>query len=163
MSSKNHVGPVGYTGFVHPAADIRTKRFSIGGASLIEPFVSLVGDSARIGIACNLQDNDRSSHTSLPDPPKSPDKGLSRHRHGHLNETLLAGVVRVAVGRMPDRQFLLQRSIAGPQVRSPSQLVPEREPVDPFAAAMNDQMQLMCTAPAKIPEQPPAANNAAIE
>ena len=59
MASNEHTGPVGYTGFVHPAATIRTKRFSIGGASLVEPFVSLEGDSAQIGVACNLQDNDR--------------------------------------------------------------------------------------------------------
>lgn len=58
-SQSRHVGPVGYTGFVHPAADIRTRHFSIGGASLIEPYVSLTGESARIGVACNLQDNDR--------------------------------------------------------------------------------------------------------
>ena len=59
MASDEHTGLVGYTGFVHPAATIRTKRFTIGGASLIEPFVSLEGDSAQIGVACNLQDNDR--------------------------------------------------------------------------------------------------------
>ena len=59
MSSATHNGPVGFTGFVHPTAQVRTKRFSIGGASLIEPFVSLEGDSAEIGVACNLQDNDR--------------------------------------------------------------------------------------------------------
>ncbi|MBA2638345.1 MAG: hypothetical protein H0U79_09050 [Solirubrobacterales bacterium] len=59
MASHEHAGPVGYTGFVHPAATVRTKRFSIGGASLVEPFVSLEGDSAQIGVACNLQDNDR--------------------------------------------------------------------------------------------------------
>jgi len=59
MASSEHTGPVGYTGFVHPAAEICTKSFSIGGASLIEPFVSLEGDSAQIGVACNLQDNDR--------------------------------------------------------------------------------------------------------
>ena len=59
MASNEHTGPVGYTGFVHPAASIRTRRFTIGGASLIEPFVSLEGESAQIGVACNLQDNDR--------------------------------------------------------------------------------------------------------
>ena len=59
MTSRKHTGPVGYTGFVHPAAQINTKQFSIGGASLVEPFVSLEGDSAKIGVACNLQDNDR--------------------------------------------------------------------------------------------------------
>ena len=47
MASNEHTGLVGYTGFVHPAAAIRTRRFSIGGASLIEPFVSLEGDSAQ--------------------------------------------------------------------------------------------------------------------
>lgn len=59
MASANHTGPVGHTGFVHPAAEIRTKSFAIGGASLIEAFVSLEGESAAIGVACNLQDNDR--------------------------------------------------------------------------------------------------------
>ena len=59
MTSRKHTGPVGYTGFVHPAAQINTKHFSIGGASLVEPFVSLDGESAKIGVACNLQDNDR--------------------------------------------------------------------------------------------------------
>ena len=59
MTNSTRAGPVGYTGFVHPAARIDTKQFSIGGASLIEPFVSLDGESAKIGVACNLQDNDR--------------------------------------------------------------------------------------------------------
>ena len=59
MTNSKRTGPVGYTGFVHPAARINTKQFSIGGASLIEPFVSLDGESAKIGVACNLQDNDR--------------------------------------------------------------------------------------------------------
>ena len=59
MNGNKHTGPVGFTGFVHPAAKINTRQFSIGGASLIEPFVSLDGDSAKIGVACNLQDNDR--------------------------------------------------------------------------------------------------------
>ena len=59
MASNERTGLVGYTGFVHPAATINTKRFSIGAASLIEPFVALEGDSAQIGAACNLQDNDR--------------------------------------------------------------------------------------------------------
>ncbi|HEX2571399.1 MAG TPA: hypothetical protein VH877_17705 [Polyangia bacterium] len=52
-------GPVGFTGFVHPSARLATTNFSIGAASLIEGFVSLEGDSARIGAATNLQDNDR--------------------------------------------------------------------------------------------------------
>jgi len=59
MSHEVRTGPVGFTGFVHPTARIGTKRFGIGGASLIEPFVSLEGDAAEIGVACNLQDNDR--------------------------------------------------------------------------------------------------------
>ena len=53
MTNSKRTGPVGYTGFVHPAARINTKQFSIGGASLIEPFVSLDGESAKIGVACN--------------------------------------------------------------------------------------------------------------
>jgi carbonic anhydrase/acetyltransferase-like protein (isoleucine patch superfamily) len=52
-------GPVGFTGFVHPTARLATTNFSIGPASLIEGFVSLEGDSARIGAASSLQDNDR--------------------------------------------------------------------------------------------------------
>jgi carbonic anhydrase/acetyltransferase-like protein (isoleucine patch superfamily) len=52
-------GPVGFTGFIHPTARLATTSFSIGPASLIEGFVSLEGDSARIGAASNLQDNDR--------------------------------------------------------------------------------------------------------
>ena len=59
MTNSKRTGPVGYTGFVHPAARINTNQFSIGGASLIEAFVSLDGESAKIGVACNLQDNDR--------------------------------------------------------------------------------------------------------
>jgi carbonic anhydrase/acetyltransferase-like protein (isoleucine patch superfamily) len=59
MASETHTGPVGFTGFVHPTAAIRTDTFSIGGASLIESFVALEGQSAAIGVACNLQDNDR--------------------------------------------------------------------------------------------------------
>ena len=59
MAFADRNGPVGFTGFVHPTAEVRTKHFTIGGASLIEAFVSLEGDSAEIGVACNLQDNDR--------------------------------------------------------------------------------------------------------
>ena len=59
MSSAITVGPVGYTGFVHPSAKIGVKQSSIGGASLIEAFVTLAGARAEIGVACNLQDNDR--------------------------------------------------------------------------------------------------------
>ena len=42
MTNSKRTGPVGYTGFVHPAARINTKQFSIGGASLIEAFVSIL-------------------------------------------------------------------------------------------------------------------------
>lgn len=59
MSSAISAGPVGYTGFVHPSAKILTAKSSIGGASLIEAFVTLRGERAEIGVACNLQDNDR--------------------------------------------------------------------------------------------------------
>lgn len=59
MNGDKRSGTVGFTGFVHPAARINTRDFSIGGASLIEPFVALDGDAAKIGVACNLQDNDR--------------------------------------------------------------------------------------------------------
>jgi carbonic anhydrase/acetyltransferase-like protein (isoleucine patch superfamily) len=52
-------GPIGFTGFVHPTARIRTDSFSIGAASLIEGMVTLDGASARLGAASNLQDNDR--------------------------------------------------------------------------------------------------------
>ncbi len=59
MSSAISAGPVGFTGFVHPSAKILVARSSIGGASLIEAFVALHGERADIGVACNLQDNDR--------------------------------------------------------------------------------------------------------
>lgn len=52
-------GPAGFTSFIHPTAKIDTTVFSIGAQSLIEGFVSLQGQSARIGNATNLQDNDR--------------------------------------------------------------------------------------------------------
>jgi len=59
MSSAISAGPVGFTGFVYPSAKILVARSSIGGASLIEAFVALHGERADIGVACNLQDNDR--------------------------------------------------------------------------------------------------------
>lgn len=59
MATETRTGPVGFTGFIHPTAQLNTKRFSIGGASLIEAFVSLAGESADVGVGCNLQDNDR--------------------------------------------------------------------------------------------------------
>jgi carbonic anhydrase/acetyltransferase-like protein (isoleucine patch superfamily) len=59
MTTETRIGPVNFTGFIHPKAQIGTKRFSIGSASLIEAFVSLEGESADVGVACNLQDNDR--------------------------------------------------------------------------------------------------------
>ena len=52
-------GPVGYTSFINPSAEIATDRFSIGAQSLIEGFVSLQGSSAVLGNAADLQDNDR--------------------------------------------------------------------------------------------------------
>lgn len=52
-------GPVGFTSFIHPTARLATRDFSIGAASIIDAFVSLEGDAARIGNAVNLQDNDR--------------------------------------------------------------------------------------------------------
>ena len=52
-------GPVGYTSFINPSAEIATESFSIGAQSLIEGFVSLQGRSARLGNASDLQDNDR--------------------------------------------------------------------------------------------------------
>ncbi len=59
MSSGISAGPIGYTGFVHPSVKTTVARSSIGGASLIEALVVLHGDRADIGVACNLQDNDR--------------------------------------------------------------------------------------------------------
>ncbi len=52
-------GPVGYTSFINPSAEIATDSFSIGAQSLIEGFVSLQGRAARLGNAADLQDNDR--------------------------------------------------------------------------------------------------------
>ncbi len=52
-------GPVGYTSFVHPTVEIGTDRFEVGAASLVDAFVTLEGESAVIGSASNLQDNDR--------------------------------------------------------------------------------------------------------
>lgn len=59
MATESRMGPVDYTGFIHPKAQIDTKKFSMGGASLIEAFVTLSGESAEVGVGCNLQDNDR--------------------------------------------------------------------------------------------------------
>ena len=52
-------GPIGTTGFVHPSLRNDAACSSIGGASLIEPFVSFTGVRVEIGVGCNLQDNDR--------------------------------------------------------------------------------------------------------
>ncbi|WP_169221473.1 hypothetical protein [Brasilonema sp. UFV-L1] len=52
-------GPIKYTSFIHPTAKINTKKFLIGAQSLIEGFVTLEGQSALLGHASDLQDNDR--------------------------------------------------------------------------------------------------------
>ena len=46
MASNEHTGPVGYTGFVHPAASIRTRRFTIGGVATSARNVVLRCDQA---------------------------------------------------------------------------------------------------------------------
>lgn len=58
-SDSPRVGPVKYTSFIHPTAKINTKKFAIGAQSLIEGFVTLEGQSARLGNASDLQDNNR--------------------------------------------------------------------------------------------------------
>ena len=52
-------GAVGYTSFIHPAAQIGTALFSIGAQSLIEGQVQLQGASTRLGNSSDLQDNSR--------------------------------------------------------------------------------------------------------
>lgn len=52
-------GPVGFTSFIHPSAELNVKELSVGAASIIDAFVSLNGHRAEIGSAVNLQDNDR--------------------------------------------------------------------------------------------------------
>lgn len=53
------MGPLGFTGVIHPTAQLGTDGFRIRAAILISAFVTLEGASAIIGSASNLQGNDR--------------------------------------------------------------------------------------------------------
>ena len=59
MQENPSQGPVGFTSFIHPTAELGTKKLKMGAASLIDAFVTLEGTSAEIGNAVNLQDNAR--------------------------------------------------------------------------------------------------------